>query len=120
MDELEKRDENEKGEESQEGESTTPRSKGRREATKLVPATKSSSIKCSKCLGKGYITLHYPNNRSMIMKEDGIVDSASSKSESSSISESNISCEYSPNKGGDLLVVRHLMNLQVMEDDASH
>ncbi|RDX66725.1 hypothetical protein CR513_54482, partial [Mucuna pruriens] len=37
------------------------------------------------------MALYYPNKRSMTMKEDGIVDSASSKFESSSISESDAS-----------------------------
>ncbi|RDY13436.1 hypothetical protein CR513_01647, partial [Mucuna pruriens] len=48
----------------------------------------------------------------MVMKEDGIMDSASSKSKSSSISKFDASCEYSPNEEGDLLVVRCLMNSQ--------
>ncbi|RDY12040.1 hypothetical protein CR513_03221, partial [Mucuna pruriens] len=50
------------------------------------------NIKCFKCLGKGHIALHCPNKRSMIMKENGIVDNASSKFESSSISEVDASC----------------------------
>ncbi|RDX92772.1 hypothetical protein CR513_25047, partial [Mucuna pruriens] len=71
-----------------------------------VPTSKSNNIKCFRCLGKGYIALHCPNKRSMIMKEDGTMDSDSSKSESSSISQSDASCEYLPNEEGDLLMVR--------------
>ncbi|RDY01303.1 hypothetical protein CR513_15391, partial [Mucuna pruriens] len=74
-----------------------------------IPASKSNSIKCFKCLGKGHIALHCHNKRSMVMKEDGIVDSGSSISESSSKSESNASCEYSPDKERDSWVVRCLM-----------
>ncbi|RDX85522.1 Retrovirus-related Pol polyprotein from transposon gypsy, partial [Mucuna pruriens] len=48
----------------------------------------------------------------MVMKVDGTMHSASSKSKSSSISEFDISCEYSPDMAGDLLVVRRLMNSQ--------
>ncbi|RDY01810.1 hypothetical protein CR513_14816, partial [Mucuna pruriens] len=32
-----------------------------------VPASKSSNIKCFKCLGKGHIALQCPNKRSMII-----------------------------------------------------
>ncbi|RDY03436.1 hypothetical protein CR513_12979, partial [Mucuna pruriens] len=71
----------------------------------LVQTSKSSSIKCSKYLGKGHIALNYPNKRSMIMKKDGIVDSASSNFESSSKSESDASYELSLDQEGDLLVV---------------
>ncbi|RDX62360.1 hypothetical protein CR513_59316, partial [Mucuna pruriens] len=74
-----------------------------------VLGSKSSNIKCFKCLSKGHITLHCPNKRSIIMKEDGIVDSDSSIIESSSKSDSNASCEYSQDVEGDLLIMRRLM-----------
>ncbi|RDX87526.1 hypothetical protein CR513_30991, partial [Mucuna pruriens] len=57
-------------------------------------------------IGKGHIALHCPNKRSMVLKEDEIVDSACSKFESLSISESNASYEYSPVEEGDLFVVK--------------
>ncbi|RDY08175.1 hypothetical protein CR513_07624, partial [Mucuna pruriens] len=68
----------------------------------------SSNIKCFKCLSKGHIALRCPNNRSMIMKEDRIVDSACSISKSSSKSQYD-AYEYSLNEEGDLLVVARLL-----------
>ncbi|RDX88100.1 hypothetical protein CR513_30356, partial [Mucuna pruriens] len=58
-------------------------------------------------------TLHYPNKRSMIVKEDGIVDSASSSFESSTKSESDASYQYSLDEEGYLLVVRRKLSLIV-------
>ncbi|RDY01271.1 hypothetical protein CR513_15424, partial [Mucuna pruriens] len=85
-----------------------------------VPASKNSSIKCFKYLGKGQIALHFPNKRSMIMKEDGTVDSESSKSKSSSISESDVSYEYSPNEKGQLcsIIIDEFASLMVLYDIA--
>ncbi|RDX95010.1 hypothetical protein CR513_22521, partial [Mucuna pruriens] len=64
---------------------------GRKEERTLpspVPVSKSSSIKCFKCLGKGHIASQCPNKRRTIMPEDGTVDNDSSKTYSSSNSDS--------------------------------
>ncbi|RDY00274.1 hypothetical protein CR513_16563, partial [Mucuna pruriens] len=107
------------GEESQEGEPITTGQKEEGKLPNLVPMPKSNNIKCFKCLGKGHIALHCPNKRSMVMKEDGTMDGASSKFESLSISEFDASNEYLLDEEGDLLVVRCLMDSQVVEEDAS-
>ncbi|RDX68003.1 hypothetical protein CR513_53060, partial [Mucuna pruriens] len=64
--------------------------KEERKLPNLVLASKSNSIKCFKCLGEGHIPLQYPNKRSMVMKKDGIVDNANSKSKSSSKNSVNV------------------------------
>ncbi|RDY03492.1 hypothetical protein CR513_12895, partial [Mucuna pruriens] len=49
---------------------------GRNKEGKLpnpVPTSKSSSIKCFKFLGKGHITSHCLNKRSIVMTENGII-----------------------------------------------
>ncbi|RDX61087.1 hypothetical protein CR513_60712, partial [Mucuna pruriens] len=46
-----------------------------------VPTSKSNNIKCFKCLGKGHIASHCPNKRSMLIQEDGTIDSKSSRDE---------------------------------------
>ncbi|RDY08460.1 hypothetical protein CR513_07304, partial [Mucuna pruriens] len=59
----------------------------RKEEAKLpnpVPTSKRSRIKCFKCPHKGHIALHRSNKRSMIVEEDGTMDSASTKYETSS------------------------------------
>ncbi|RDY14150.1 hypothetical protein CR513_00816, partial [Mucuna pruriens] len=85
----------------------------------LVPASKSSSIKCFKCLGKGHIASQCPNKRSMILGEDKTVDNKSSQDKSLSISETgSFISDFSPNDG-DLLMVRCLMCAYVREDDDS-
>ncbi|RDY13327.1 hypothetical protein CR513_01771, partial [Mucuna pruriens] len=85
----------------------------------LAPASKSNNIKCFKCLGKAHIASQCLNKRRMIMQEDGTIDSDSSITKSSSISNLDASSEYSPNDEGGLLMVRSLMSAQVGEDDES-
>ncbi|RDY14483.1 hypothetical protein CR513_00440, partial [Mucuna pruriens] len=75
-----------------------------------VPASKSNNIKCFKCLGKGYIALHYPKKRSMIMKEYGTIDNDSSITKSSSKRNSDASCESSLDKEEDMLMVSYVQS----------
>ncbi|RDX72351.1 hypothetical protein CR513_48179, partial [Mucuna pruriens] len=84
-----------------------------------IPASKSSNIKCFNCLAKGHISFQFPNKRSMNLREDGTVDSKSSRNESSSINETCSSINnFSPNDG-DLLMVRCSMSAHVGQNDDS-
>ena len=76
-----------------------------------------SSIKCFNCLEKGHIASQCPNKRTMIMLENGEVDSESSKSSHSSSSEVEDD-GFLPLKEGDLLLVRrHMGSLCKDRDD---
>jgi len=66
--------------------------------------SKTSSIKCFKCLGKGHIASQCSYKRTMVMLGNNIT-SASSSSSSSSSSESESECDVHPLEG-ELLMVR--------------
>ncbi|RDX77000.1 hypothetical protein CR513_42941, partial [Mucuna pruriens] len=67
------------------GETTTP----------LPSSSRSSCIKCFKCLGNGNIAYQYPNKRTMIFRENGEVESESSQEEFTSSSEVESSSDHS-------------------------
>ncbi|RDX99852.1 hypothetical protein CR513_17032, partial [Mucuna pruriens] len=67
----------------------------KQEVNIFTPNTsKSSNIKCFKCLGKGHTASQFPNKRTMILKENGEIESESSQEESTS--ESQFSSEEAP------------------------
>jgi len=72
------------------------------------PPNKTSFIKFFKCLGKGHIASQCPNKRTMIVLENGEVDSELSKSSHSSSSEAEDD-SFLPLEEGDLLMVWRLM-----------
>ncbi|RDY12435.1 hypothetical protein CR513_02776, partial [Mucuna pruriens] len=57
---------------------------------------KSSSIKCFQCLGKGHIVSQCPNRRTMVLRENGEMESKSSQEDisSSSVGESSSEGSY--------------------------
>ncbi|RDY12847.1 hypothetical protein CR513_02274, partial [Mucuna pruriens] len=92
--------------------------KGKVSPLPISSASKSSSIKCFKCLAKGHIASQCPNRRTMVLKDDGDVDSESSNEDSSSSSGGESSSEGSYNEG-DLLIVRRLMSNTIEEENKS-
>ncbi|RDX81032.1 hypothetical protein CR513_38327, partial [Mucuna pruriens] len=71
-------------------------------------ASRTSSIECFKCLGKGHIASQCPNRTTMIVREDGEVASDSSHEETSISSELESRSDDSHCEE-DLLMVRRLM-----------
>ncbi|RDY01004.1 hypothetical protein CR513_15731, partial [Mucuna pruriens] len=69
---------------------------------------RTSSIKCFKCLGKGHRVSQCPNRRAMVLRDNGEVESESSRVERSSSSEVKTSNEESHYEG-DLLMVALLV-----------
>ena len=57
-----------------------------KKATSITPI-KLSNIKCFKCLGKGHIASQCPNKRTMIVLDNGDIESESSSAKSGSSSE---------------------------------
>jgi len=76
------------------------------------------NIKCFKCLGKGHIASQCPNKKTMILRENGEVSSASSSPPSDTSSEEESECEALCHEG-DLLMVRRLLGSLAKEDDTS-
>ena len=79
-------------------------------------SSKSSSIKCFKCLGKGHIASQCPNKKTMILLENGGVESESSCSSSEAPSEEE-GLHHVEAEEGDLLMVRRLMGSLCKELD---
>ncbi|RDY13234.1 hypothetical protein CR513_01877, partial [Mucuna pruriens] len=76
-------------------------------STPTTNAPRTSNIKCFKFLGKGHIALQCPIRRVIVMKDNGEVESESSRGEDTSITEAESLSDDSHYKG-DLLVVRRL------------
>ncbi|RDY11891.1 hypothetical protein CR513_03387, partial [Mucuna pruriens] len=71
---------------------------------------KSSNIECFKCLGKRHIASQCPNKSTMILRENGEIESESSQEETStSSSENGYSSEEAPYEGY-ILMIRRLMS----------
>jgi len=82
--------------------------------------TKTSSQKCFKCLGFGYIAANCPSKRTMMVKWGVVMSNHSSqksKSPTSSKSQSEEECELSYE--GDLLVIRRMLgHIQKLFDES--
>nr|KYP54990.1 Retrotransposon-derived protein PEG10 [Cajanus cajan] len=83
--------------------------------------SKSSEIKCFKCLGRGHIASQCPTKKTMVLKaqdhysslDEATSSSSSSEEEAIDSEEEILPCE------GDLLLVRRLLNNQSSEIDQS-
>ncbi|XP_061337074.1 uncharacterized protein LOC133284106, partial [Gastrolobium bilobum] len=79
--------------------------------------TRSSEIKCVKCLGRGHIASECPTKKTMLLKEDGEITSESSLDSASHDDEDEYDEEIIP--GGDLFMVRRMLGSQVKDMDDS-
>nr|KYP34027.1 hypothetical protein KK1_045063 [Cajanus cajan] len=81
-------------------------------------STKSSDIKCFKCLGRGHIASQCPNKKVMILRGQDIYSSQDEATTSSSSSEDEEeasegeSCEVTYPYNGELLMMRRVLNNQ--------
>jgi len=101
----------------EEATSTIPKSKEKESSHGKVTSiasnndsSRSSAIKCFKCLGRGHIAAECPNRRTMMLLANGEYiseHSAGESSKSSSSDEEEKECEVPPVEG-DLLMVRRL------------
>jgi len=106
--------------------STIPKSKEKESSNGKVTSqasnddsSRSSAIKCFKCLGRGHIAAECPNRRTMMLLANGEYISEHSvgeSSESSSSDEEEKECEVPPLEG-DLLMVRRLLGSMNKEED---
>jgi len=78
--------------------------------------SRTSDIKCFKCLGVGHIASQCPNKRVMVLKdESGIESEGDSDDESMPPLKDTSDLEYPV--GGELLVTRRALSAQAKEDD---
>ncbi|XP_027337972.1 uncharacterized protein LOC113851629 [Abrus precatorius] len=75
-------------------------------------------IKCFKCLGKGHIASQCPNKKTMILRENGEISSASSSQSSHASSEEDSEFEALCHEG-DLLMVRRLLGSLAKDNDTT-
>ncbi|GKV06981.1 hypothetical protein SLEP1_g18795 [Rubroshorea leprosula] len=78
---------------------------------------KNRDIKCFQCLGKGHIASQCPNKYTMILKEDGEIETEGESDDDSMppLEDVNDGMEYVVD--GELLVTRRALNVQAKEDD---
>ncbi|RDY11894.1 hypothetical protein CR513_03381, partial [Mucuna pruriens] len=93
-------------------EPSTPRPKG---GENVVNSSLSIQKQQHQCLGKWNIASQCPNKRSMILREDGIVDNKSSRDESSSISEIGSSLRNFSLNDDNLLTCVNISSLRIVE-----
>uniref|UniRef100_A0A151UHK5 CCHC-type domain-containing protein n=1 Tax=Cajanus cajan TaxID=3821 RepID=A0A151UHK5_CAJCA len=91
------------------------------EKEKPSDETRTSSIKCFKCLGRGHIASQCPTKKTMIIRGNEILSEESTSSSSSSSSEEDASLSSSEEAPceGDLLVVQRLLTNQPNDQDQS-
>jgi len=106
--------------------STIPKSKEKESSNGKITSqasnddsSRSSAIKCFKCLGRGHIPAKCPNRRTLMLLANGEYINehfVGESSESSSSDEEEKECEVPPLEG-DLLMVRRLLGSMNKEED---
>ncbi|GKV11125.1 hypothetical protein SLEP1_g22406 [Rubroshorea leprosula] len=78
---------------------------------------KTRDIKCFRCLGRGHIASQCPNKHTMILKEDGEIETEGESDDDSMppLEDANDGMEYAVD--GELLVTKRTLNVQAKEDD---
>ena len=79
--------------------------------------SRSSSIKCFKCLGQGHIALHCPNKKTKVLRDNEIVTSKFSFISSSNISSDNDSGCGTKCLVDGLMMCRRLLGIQCKDRD---
>ncbi|GKV11001.1 hypothetical protein SLEP1_g22290 [Rubroshorea leprosula] len=74
-------------------------------------------IKCFRCLGRGHIASQCPNKYTMILKEDGEIETEGESDDDSMppLEDADDGMEYAVD--GELLVTKRALNVQAKEDD---
>ncbi|GKV06999.1 hypothetical protein SLEP1_g18811 [Rubroshorea leprosula] len=74
-------------------------------------------IKCFRCLGRGHVASQCPNKHTMILREDGEIETEGESDDGSMppLEDADDGMEYAVD--GELLVTRRALNVQAKEDD---
>ncbi|GKV11343.1 hypothetical protein SLEP1_g22607 [Rubroshorea leprosula] len=74
-------------------------------------------IKCFRCLGRGHIASQCPNKHTMILREDGEIETEGESDDESMppLEDVNDGVEYAVD--GELLITKRALNVQAKEDD---
>ena len=82
-------------------------------------STRSSEVKCFKCMKRGHIASQCPNRRTMILREDGGFESEDEaiKESKQPLGEEEEEEDVEYPVSGELLVTRRALSVQVKEED---
>ncbi|XP_057443907.1 uncharacterized protein LOC130736073 [Lotus japonicus] len=94
--------------------STMASSKGKSETNS---SSRSRDIKCFRCQGIGHIASECPNKRSMILLDNGDIESVSSSDDEMPLLEDCSDVEVAEPVHGNLLVTRRALSIQPKEDE---
>jgi len=92
---------------------TAPNEKSK-SANSMSSSTKSSGIQCFKCGGHGHVAREYPNNRTIIVNDQGEYESTSEVEEKSE-EENNLEKDICEFESGVALVVTQILSVQVSD-----
>jgi hypothetical protein len=83
--------------------------------TSVGSSTKSSGIQCFKCGGRGHVIRECPNNRTIIVNDQGEYESASDEEHEDTEGEDNPEKEVRAFETGAALVVTQILSVQMSE-----
>ena len=84
-------------------------------STSVGSSTKTSGIQCFKCGGRGHIARECPNNRTIIVNDQGEYESASDEEHEDIEEEENVEKDFCEFEQGAALVVTRILSVQMSE-----